>query len=76
MSRLPVLTGLSAILLGMIYVTAFIYFGAFFAYPADAPPPEKLQYLADHQTALSLVYFAIYVVFGFLCRILWLIPYT
>lgn len=62
--------GLAAILLGLIYIAAFIYFGAFFAYPAGGSPAEKMRFLAEHQRAVSVVYFSIYVLFGVLLAIL------
>lgn len=62
--------GLSAISLGLIYIAAFVYFGAFFSYPASGSPADKMRFLADHQLAVSAVYFSIYVLFGVLLAIL------
>ena len=63
-------SGFAAILLGLIYIGAFIYFGAFFAYPAGGSPAEKMRFLADHQLAVSVVYFSIYVLFGVVLAVL------
>ena len=63
-------SGFAAILLGLIYIGAFIYFGAFFAYPAAGTPAEKMRFLADHQLAVSVVYFSIYVLFGVVLAVL------
>ena len=64
MSTLRVPSGFSAILLGLIYIAAFVYFGAFFSYPASGTPEEKMRFLSDYQLEVSVVYFSIYVLFG------------
>ena len=56
--------GVSAILLGLIDVGAFVNFAAFFSYPASGTAEEKMRFLSDHQPAVSVVYFSIYVLFG------------
>ena len=70
MSGLRVPSGLSAMLLGLIYIAAFVYFGAFFSYPASGTPGEKMRFLAEHQLEVSIVYLSIYVLFGVLLAIL------
>jgi hypothetical protein len=70
MSGLRVPSGSSAMLLGLIYIAAFVYFGAFFSYPASGTPEEKMRFLVDHQLEVSVVYFSIYVLFGVLLAIL------
>ena len=70
MSALRLPSGFSAILLGLIYVAAFVYFGAFFSYPVSGAPEEKMRFLSDHQLEVSVVYFSIYVLFGVLLAIL------
>lgn len=70
MSGLRVPSGFSAILLGLIYIAAFVYFGAFFSYPVSGTPEEKMRFLADHQLEVSVVYFSIYVLFGVFLAIL------
>lgn len=69
MSGLRVPSGFSAMLLGLIYVAAFVYFGAFFSYPASGTPAEKMRFLAEHQSEVSIVYLSIYVLFGALLAI-------
>lgn len=64
MNYLPRLAGVSAIILALIYISAFIYFGAFWAYPLDASPLAKMTYMADHQFVFSLMMLLMYVVFG------------
>lgn len=70
MSGLRVPAGISALSLGLVYIAAFVYFGAFFSYPASGTPDEKMRFLSDHQWEVSLVYFSIYVLFGVLLAIL------
>ena len=70
MSALRLPSGFSAILLGLIYIAAFVYFGAFFSYPVRGAPEEKMRFLSDHQLEVSVVYFSIYVLFGVLLAIL------
>jgi hypothetical protein len=70
MSALRLPSGFSAIVLGLIYIAAFVYFGAFFSYPVSGAPEEKMRFLSDHQLEVSVVYFSIYVLFGVLLAIL------
>ena len=70
MYGLRVLSGFSAMLLGLIYIAAFVYFGAFFSYPASGSSGEKMRFLAEHQLEVSIVYFSIYILFGVLLAIL------
>lgn len=64
MSNLQKAAGVSAIFEALIYVVAFVYFGAFTAYPSDATEALKMAYLADNQFAYSAIYFLMYAVFG------------
>jgi hypothetical protein len=70
MSALRLPSGYSAILLGLIYIAAFVYFGAFSSYPVSGAPEEKMRFLSDHQLEMSVGYFSIYVLFGVLLAIL------
>ncbi|MBT8114890.1 MAG: DUF4386 family protein [Arenicella sp.] len=70
MNSLQKIAGISAISEGLIYITAFIYFGAFWSYPADGIPAEKMAYLAEQQLTFSMIYFLMYVVFGLLLAVL------
>jgi hypothetical protein len=64
------LSGISAISEALIYIIAFIYFGAFWIYPSAGSPAEKMAYLADHQLIFSTIYFLMYVVFGVFLAVL------
>lgn len=70
MNKLQKLAGTSAIIEAVIYLVAFIYFGAFWSYPSAGTSVDKMTYLAEHQTSFSLIYFLIYVVFGVLLSVL------
>jgi hypothetical protein len=63
-------SAISALLLGLTYIAAFVYFGAFFSFPTAGSPAEKMRFLAEHQLQVSLVYFSIYVLFGVLLAVL------
>lgn len=62
--------GLSALSQGLIYIVAFVYFGAFWAYPGEAGAAEKMAYLAAHQLSYSVIHLLMYVVFGALLALL------
>ena len=70
MKNLQKPAGISAISLALIYIVAFIYFGAFWSYPSAGSPVEKIAYLAENQLIFSAVYFLMYVVFGVLLAVL------
>jgi hypothetical protein len=62
--------GFSAIILALIYVAAFIYFGVFWAYPHSAEISEQLVYLSANHLQISTVYFSIYIFFGVVLSVL------
>lgn len=70
MKNLQKLAGVSAISEALIYVSAFIYFGAYWAYPSSGTVLEKMTYLADNQLSFSAIYFVMYVLFGVLLGVL------
>lgn len=70
MKGLQKLAGISAISEGLIYIIGFVYFGAFWSYPIDGSPAEKMTHLAENQFLFSMIYFLIYVVFGVLLAVL------
>ena len=70
MIGLQKLAGFSAISQGLIYIVAFVYFGAFWSYPVDGSPAEKMTHLAENQLLFSMIYFLMYVVFGVLLAVL------
>ena len=70
MKNLQKLAGISAISEALIYIFAFIYFGAFWSYPSAGSAAEKMAYLAENSLMFSIVYFLIYIVFGVFLAVL------
>ncbi|PMG77735.1 hypothetical protein BCU84_09820 [Shewanella sp. 10N.286.51.B7] len=70
MNQLQKAGGIAALMEASIYVSAFIFFGAFWAYPIDANPAQQFAFLAENQVALSIVNLIMYVLFGVLLAIL------
>lgn len=70
MNHLQKAAGVSAIFEALIYVVAFVYFGAFWAYPSEGTVSEKMAYLAENQFVFSMIYFLMYAVFGIFLAIL------
>lgn len=70
MNYLQKLAGISALSQALIYISAFIYFGAFWSFPYDGSPLEKMTHLAENQFIFSLMYFLMYVVFGVFLAVL------
>lgn len=70
MNNLQKVAGVSAIFEALIYILAFVYFGAFWAYPSDGSASEKMTYLAENQLVFSMIYFLMYGVFGILLAVL------
>ena len=63
-NKIDYVSGFCAILLALIYIGAFIYFGCFWAYPYSAEASEQLEYLSENHLLISIVYFSIYILFG------------
>ena len=70
MNNLQKIAGVLSIFQALIYISAFVFFGAFWNYPVDANSVKKFAYLADNQIALSIVNFIMYVLFGIFLAIL------
>jgi hypothetical protein len=64
MNRLQKLGGVAALVEASLYISIFLFFGAYWQYPAEAGIAEKLVYLAQQKVPLYLVYLFGYVVFG------------
>ncbi|WP_238946942.1 hypothetical protein [Seongchinamella unica] len=56
--------------MALIYIAAFVYFGAFFDYPSHGTQEEKLRFLDENQLAISIAYGAIYILFGALLAVM------
>lgn len=70
MNNLQKLGGVSAIFEAIIYVSAFVFFGAFWNFPSDADSAQKFIFLAENQVVLSIVNLIMYVLFGILLAVL------
>lgn len=62
--------GVAALSEAMIYISAFVFFGAFWDFPADADSVQKLSFLAEHQNVLSIANLVMYILFGILLAVL------
>jgi len=70
MNNLQKVAGVSAIFEALIYIVAFVYFGAFWAYPSEGTASDKMAYLAENQFVFSMIYFLMYAVFGIFLAVL------
>ena len=70
MNNLQKAGGVAALLEAIIYVSAFVFFGAFWSFPADADSVQKFTFLAENQIILSIVNFIMYVLFGIILAVL------
>ena len=71
LSDLQKIGGISAILEAVIYITAFIVYGAVLVYPpANADSAQELSFLSDNQIILSVMNLIMYVLFGILLTVL------
>ncbi len=70
MSNLQKAGGVTALLEATIYISAFVFFGAFWNFPSDAESVQKFAFLAENQAVLSIVNFIMYVLFGIFLAVL------
>ncbi|TPH13417.1 DUF4386 family protein [Litorilituus lipolyticus] len=70
MNNLQKFGGIAALLEATIYVSAFVFFGAFWNYPTDADSVQKFAFLAENQITLSIVNLIMYVLFGIFLAVL------
>lgn len=68
--NLQKIAGISAICEALIYIVAFVYFGAYWSYPTQGNEFEKMAYLAENQFVFSTICFFMYAVFGVFLAIL------
>ncbi|OUS30721.1 hypothetical protein A9Q98_04235 [Thalassotalea sp. 42_200_T64] len=64
------IAGAAALSEAIIYVSAFVFFGAFWDFPVNAGAAQKFSFLADNQIILSIVNLTMYVVFGIFLAVL------
>ena len=70
MNKLQKIGGVSAIIEAIIYVSAFVFFGAFWNFPTDADSVQKFAFLTENQVTLSIVNLIMYVIFGIFLAVL------
>ncbi|AEP29970.1 DUF4386 family protein [Brumicola nitratireducens] len=70
MNNLQKIGGASALFESIIYVSAFVFFGAFWNFPADTDSAKQFAFLAENQVILSIVNLIMYVLFGILLAVL------
>jgi hypothetical protein len=70
MNNLQKLGSVSAFLEAIIYIVAFIIYGAILEYPINPDTTQKLAYLAENELILSMTSFIIYVLFGVFLSVL------
>lgn len=64
------LAGAASILMALIYVCAFVYFGAMVSFPASNEADVVMAFVTQNVNALWIAYFTIYVIFGVLLAVL------
>ena len=70
-NRFQKLGGICAIVLGFIYIVAFVIYGAVLEFPdSNAIATEKLKFLSDNYHILFITNFISYVLFGVLLAVL------
>jgi hypothetical protein len=70
MKALQIFSGWSAIGEGVIYILAFVYFGALWAFPHGGDPAQMVSFLSENQLSLSVITFLMYILFGCLLAVL------
>lgn len=70
MNNLQKIGGVSALLESIIYVSAFLFFGAFWNFPVDADSVKQFAFLAENKVTLSIVNLIMYVLFGIILAVL------
>ena len=70
MNNLQTMGGLAALSMAIIYLSAFVFFGAVWDFPSDAAIGEKLAFLKENQVVLAIVNLIMYVVFGIFLAVL------
>jgi len=75
MNNLQKVGGFAALVQAIVYVLAFVYFGAFFDFPRAGDTAQKLSFLVDNQLMLSVVNLVMYVAFGVFLAVLVLALY-
>lgn len=70
MNNLQKIGGVAALFEAAIYISAFVFFGAFWNYPVSADDTHKFIFLTNNQVILSIVNLTMYVAFGLFLAVL------
>lgn len=70
MNNLQKIGGVAALFEAAIYISAFVFFGAFWDYPVSADDTHKFIFLTNNEVILSIVNLTMYVAFGLFLAIL------
>lgn len=70
MNNLQKIGGVAALFEAAIYISAFVFFGAFWDYPVSADDTHKFIFLTNNQVILSIVNLTMYVAFGLFLAVL------
>lgn len=70
MNNLQKIGGVAALLEAAIYISAFVFFGAFWNYPVNVGDAQKFIFLTNNHLILSIVNLTMYVLFGLLLAVL------
>ena len=70
MRALQIFSGYASIAEGIIYMLAFLYFGALWEYPYGGDPSQIVSFLSDNQLSFSIITFLMYILFGCLLAVL------
>jgi hypothetical protein len=69
-NNLQKIGGVAALFEAAIYISAFVFFGAFWDYPVSADDTHKFIFLTNNQVILSIVNLTMYVAFGLFLAVL------
>jgi hypothetical protein len=69
-NKLQKMGGIAALFEAAIYISAFVFFGAFWDYPISGDDAQKFIFLTNNQMILSIVNLTMYVVFGLFLAVL------
>ncbi|MFC1234936.1 hypothetical protein [Vibrio sp. F74] len=64
------LGGVAALLEAILYMSAFIFFGAFWDFPTEVGVAQQLAFLKENQVTLTILNIFLYVVFGIFLALL------
>jgi hypothetical protein len=70
LSNLQKIGGVAALIEAIIYIAAFVFFGAFWNSPGGADAAQQFAFLTENKTVLFVVNFVMYVLFGIVLAVL------